>query len=230
MGYYTNVIFKNRRINFDESDNENHKVLASEQIKAGEILLIEHLVNHKSVSNMLSYVKNNKDLFESLYPRSRSYSYEDRAIGSDKEDEIMELAIEKVQKNVFCINGRNGEKYYALGVNVSKFNHKRMPNTYMNIAKMHGNNKCLCFVAIKSRMNIEKGEEITINYGRGYFSESEGEEAPKSMNMSDTINILEKYMDKPIFDKIYKNMALANSECIYQYDKGEIVIGKKLKN
>jgi hypothetical protein len=32
MVYYTNLIFKNRKIYFDTSDNENHKVVALEDI------------------------------------------------------------------------------------------------------------------------------------------------------------------------------------------------------
>ena len=40
MGIYTNLIFKNRKIFFDTSNNENHKVLALEDIGKGDIRIL----------------------------------------------------------------------------------------------------------------------------------------------------------------------------------------------
>jgi hypothetical protein len=105
MVYYTNVVFKNRKIYFDVNDNENHRVLASEDINRGEILFIEQLASNKSSGKIISYVKHNKELFDNLYPRPRTYEYEDRVKGSATEKEVEKLATEKVQKK--CILYQN---------------------------------------------------------------------------------------------------------------------------
>lgn len=229
MVYYTNLIFKNRKIYFDTSDNENHKVVALEDINEGDILLIEHLASNESSTKIICYVRNNKELFDNLYPRPRTYEYEDRAKGSDTEKEVDKLATEKVQKNVFGINVNSGGHYYAIGVYVSKFNHNRNSNTVMNIENI-GHKKQLCYVAITANQNIQKGSEITINYGKGYFDETEGIELPQSIDITDTVkNILNKYMDKPVFHQVYNNLALADCECMYHYDEKSIIISKKIK-
>ncbi len=226
MVYYTNVVFKNRKIYFDVNDNENHRVLASEDINTGEILFIEQLASNKSSGKIISYVKHNKELFDNLYPRPRTYEYEDRVKGSATEKEVEKLATEKVQKNVFCIKINTGEEYYVIGVYVSKFNHNKLHNTNMNISNI-GKQKQLTYVAITANQDIKKGDEITINYGKAYFNETEGIELPQSVDISDTIkNILKKYMNKAVFHQVYNNLALADCECIYRYDNESIFIAK----
>jgi hypothetical protein len=231
MEYYTNVIFKNRKIYFDVNDNENHRVLASEDIKAGGILFIEHLASNESSSKITSYVKFNKELFDNLYPRQETYEYEDRAQGSSTEKEVENLATEKVQKNVFGIIVDSGGEYYAIGVYVSKFNHNKFPNTCMcieNIDYIKDTRKQLCFVAILANKDIQSGSEITINYGKGYFDETEGCQIRKKINNIDITvkNILNKYMEKPVFHQVYNNLALADCECIYHYDNESKFIAK----
>lgn len=229
MFCYTNVIFKNRKIYFDTNDNENHKVIALEDIKSGDILLIEQLASNKSSSKIISYVKHNKELFDNLYPRPRTYEYKDRAKGSSVEKEIEQLATEKVKKNVFGIEVNSGGYYYAIGVYVSKFNHNKIPNTCMsieNICYIKDTRKQLCFVAISANEDIKKGDEITINYGKGYFNETEAHQ--KGLGKIDITvkNILNKYMDKEVFHQVYKNLALADCECIYLYDNESIFIAQ----
>jgi len=231
MVYYTNVIFKNRKIYFDVTDNENHRVLASEDIKAGEILFIEQLASNESSSKIISYVKHNKELFDNLYPRPRTYEYEDRVKGSATEKEVEKLATQKVQKNVFNITINSAGEYYAIGVYVSKFNHNKFPNTCMcieNIDYIKDTRKQLCFVAILANKDIQSGCEITINYGKGYFDETEGCQIRQKLdNIDITVkNILNKYMDKPVFHQVYNNLALADCECIYRYDNERIFIAK----
>lgn len=224
MVYYTNIIFKNRKIQFDSSDNENHKVLASDHIKAGEILLIEHLASNHSSTKIMSYVKHNKELFDNLYPRTRSYGYEDRI---NKEDEVEKLAHEKVQKDVFRVENNNGEEYYAIGIHVSKFNHKIIPNTYINIKNIGDKNKQLCFMSITASQDIQIGSEININYGKGYFDEKESVEMPQSADESNTVkNILNRYMNKPAFHQVYDNLALADCEFVYHYDDENMFVAK----
>ncbi len=234
MVYYTNLIFKNRKIHFDTTDNENHKVVASQDIKIGEILFIEHLASNESSSKIISYVKHNKELFDNLYPRPRTYAYEDRAKGSRTEKEVEKLATEKVQKNMFSIKVNSGEEYYAIGVYVSKFNHNKFPNTCMcieNIDYMKDKRKQLCFVAILANEDIQSGSEITINYGKGYFNEIEGYQIRQNIDKIDITvkNILNKYMDKPVFHQVYNNLALADCKCVYHYDDETMFIAKKSK-
>ena len=228
MVYYTNLIFKNRKIYIDTNDNENHKVIASEDINEGDILLIEHLASNESPTKIIIYVKHNKELFDNLYPRPRTYEYEDRAKGSATEKEVEKLATEKVQKNVFDIHMNSGGHYYAIGIYVSKFNHNTNHNTCMRIENIGDKNRQLCYVAITANHNIQKGSEITINYGKKYFDETEGIELPQSVDMTDTVkNILNKYMNKPAFHQVYNNLALADCKCVYHYDEETIFIAKK---
>jgi hypothetical protein len=234
MVYYTDIIFKNRKIYFDVNDNENHRVLASEDIKAGEILFIEHLASNESSIKIISYVKHNKELFDNLYPRPRTYEYEDRAKGSATEKEVEKLATQKVQKNVFGITINSGREYYAIGVYVSKFNHNKFPNTCMcieNIDYIKDTRKQLCFAAILANEDIQSGSEITINYGKGYFNEIEGYQIQQRIDKIDITvkNILNKYMDKHVFHQVYNNLALADCKCVYQYDDETIYIAKKIK-
>jgi SET domain-containing protein len=96
----------------------------------------------------------------------------------------------------------------------------------MNISNI-GKQKQLTYVAITANQDIKKGDEITINYGKAYFNETEGIELPQSVDISDTIkNILKKYMNKAVFHQVYNNLALANCECIYHYDNESIFIAK----
>jgi hypothetical protein len=234
MVYYTNLIFKNRKIYFDTSDNENHKVVALEDINEGDILLIEHLASNESSTKIISYVRNNKELFDNLYPRPRTYEYEDRAKGSATEKEVDKLATEKVQKNMFSIKVNSGEEYYAIGVYVSKFNHNKFPNACIcikNIDYMKDTRKQICFVAILANEDIQSGSEITINYGKGYFNVIEGYQIRQRIDKIDITvkNILNKYMDKPVFHQVYNNLALADCKCVYQYDDETIFIAKKSK-
>lgn len=215
MAYYTNIIFKNRKICFDTSNNDNHKVLTLEHIKAGEILLIEHLASNENEYKIINYVKYNKHLFDNLYPRQKLYNYDDRITNKE---EVEKLAVEKVQKNVFSIKTNNEKQYYGIGVYVSKFNHNQNSNTCINISNI-GEQKQLTYVAIIANNDIQKGDEITINYGKGYFNETEGSEMPQLYYISNIIkNILCKYMNKQIFDEIYNNLALADCKCVYYYD------------
>jgi len=76
------------------------------------------------------------------------------------------------------------------------------------------------------------GSEITINYGKGYFNETEGIELPREcIDESETVqNIIKKYMDKPMFHQIYDiydNLALADCEYTYHYDDKTILTTNK---
>ena len=117
------------------------------------------------------------------------------------------MATEKVQKNVFGIIVDSRGEYYAIGVYVSKFNHNKFPNTCMcieNIDYIKDTRKQLCFVAILANKDIQSGSEITINYGKGYFDETEGWQIRKKINNIDITvkNILNKYMEKPVFHQV----------------------------
>ena len=223
MGIYTNLIFKNRKIFFDTSNNENHKVLALEDIGKGDILLIEHMASNIKLIQITNYIKHNKELFDSLYPRTIKYEYEDRY--SNKEKELEELAIQKTEKNVFYLHEKN---YYAIGVYISKFNHNKNSNTSMRIANTDPRQKQLTYVVIVANEDIQKNNEITINYGKNYFNELDCVDIPQSIELSDTMkNIIYKYMNKQAFYEIHKNLVLADCNGIYLYDNDKSFITRR---
>ncbi len=220
--FYTNVIFKSRKIYFDTMDIDNHKVLASEDIKAGDILLIEHLASHSKKGKLANYVKHNQDLFDNLYPRPKLYDFEDRAYNSDKASDIDNLANEKLTRNVFEVKARGDAFYFALGIFVSKFNHKTSTNdTLAKIDMLQKQGKQLCFALITAKEDMKKGSEITIDYLQGYF------DLPKNTSIPDIAkNIMNQYMNTPEFHQIHDNQALADNCCTYHWDDHSVFVAK----
>ena len=228
MSYYTNIIFKSRKVIFNEEDNGYHKVRALEDIKEGEILLMEQLAAHQTAGKVIAYVKNNKELFKSLYPRTKEYSYEDV-----KEQEMKILAKEKVERNVFAVNTKDGA-YYAIGLYISKFNHSDTPNTDNIIHTITSkDNKQLTLASVKTNKGIKKGEELFIDYcngakfeGRDIIVDNKNYIAPLKTPLTLTKmeqKIAYKYMDKPAFETIDKNLSLADRQLIYKYDEDVLI-------
>jgi hypothetical protein len=96
---------------------------------------------------------------------------------------------------------------------------------------MKDTRKQLSFVAFLANEDIQSGSEITINYAKGYFNEIEGYQIRQNIDkIYITVkNILNKYMDKPVFHQVYNNLALADCKCVYHYDDETIFIAKKSK-
>lgn len=63
------LLFKNLKMTFDTTNNNNHKVVALDDIKAGELLMIEKAVVAFDGENLISQIVSDKELFDNLYPR-----------------------------------------------------------------------------------------------------------------------------------------------------------------
>lgn len=192
LSYMQNTvpIIVNQNIQFDISDNSNHRVVSQQDIKAGELLLLEKLASHCNRYTMISFIISNKDLFNNLYPRI-----------TPSTNNIEELAVTKFQKNVFHIDNsyllnKNIEKLkkikisleqpnadiiilekeyrcvvksinnydiesYALGFYISKFNHASRPNIDIHFITYNKNNIFVCAI---SNQDISKGTELNIYY------------------------------------------------------------------
>ena len=237
MAYYTNVIFQNRKINFEETNMEYHRVIALEDIKEGHLLFMEHLAHHQESQKIISYVKNNQILFDSLYPRTETnYTYEDRVL---KEKEVGNLAVEKVAKNVFKLNQGKHNEFFAIGNKISKFNHHNTnPNCSLviTIETHNGSGKQLSVASLKANKNIKKGDELFIYYGQNMIFERDEISIGKGKRnyIEPTVNlnqmelkIAHQYMSKPMFHTIYDNLALADNSWIYHYDDNSLIIGSK---
>lgn len=237
MAFYTYVIFQNRKITFEESNIKYHKVIAVNDIKQGDLIFMEHLAHHQESQKIISYVKNNKILFDSLYPRTeKKYTYEDRVL---KEKEVGNLAVEKVAKNVFKLNHGKHNEFFAIGDKISKFNHHNTnPNCSLviTIETHKGSGKQLSVASVKANKDIKKGDELFIYYGQNMIFEGDEISIGKGKRnyIEPTIDlnqmelkIAHQYMDKPMFHLIYDNLSVADNLCIYQYDDRVSFIGMK---
>lgn len=237
MAYYTNVIFQNRKITFEETNIKYHRVIANDDIKQGELLFMEHLAHHQENHKIVSYVRCNKILFDTLYPRTeKKYTHEDRFL---KEKEVGDLAVEKVAKNVFKLNHGKHNEFFAIGDKISKFNHHNTnPNCSLviTIETHKGSGKQLSVASLKANKNIKKGDELFIYYGQNMIFEGDeisisgGEknyiEPTIDLNQME-LKIAHQYMEKPMFHTIYDKLALADNCWIYHYDDSSLLIGSK---
>jgi hypothetical protein len=153
-----NTIYKSEKVGFETGEKDYRYVKAEEEIWEGEILLVEHCLCVEEYECMRLAIIINEELFKNLYPRKEC----------ETEEEKEELCLEKIKKNVF---GREGK--YLLGLDVSRINNSRTPNAtvkyFGDLGVVYGCN--LSYVYANKK--IEKGEEICIWYGKGYFGEEE---------------------------------------------------------
>lgn len=234
MAYYTNIIFQNRKITFDETDNDYHKVIALEDLQEGELLFMEHLADNKSSSKIIAYVKNNKYLFDTLHPRTKKeYTHDDRFV---KSKEVEDLAIKKVIKNVFRLNEGTEREIFAIGKDISKFNHNNYPNCNMIIRNIDKKNIQLQLCSVKANKYIKKGDELFIYYGKNMIFDDDNifcdnekntfTEPTLEFNKME-LKIATNYMCKPVFYNVYNNLAQADNLLYYKYDEESIIIGVK---
>jgi hypothetical protein len=236
MADYTNVIFQNRKITFDETDIKYHTVIALEDIKEGELVFMEHLAHHTETQKIVSYVKNNKILFDTLHPRTeKKYTHADRLKG----DEVGLLAVKKVEKNVFRLNQGEHNEYFAIGNKISKFNHHNdNPNCNLIIQLLnHKENEIiqLCLTSVKANKDIKKGDELLIYYGK--YMRFEGDDIlgdgkstyvePTNVLNKMELKIAHQYMKKPMFHQVWNNLSVADNYWIYHYDEDSVLIGSK---
>jgi hypothetical protein len=198
----TNTIFKSNKISFETRDDDYRYVKATTDIEEDELLLIEHCYYTKDLNFIPNVVKHNPELFNNLYPRTIDWN-EDML----KTDEIDDLCTMKCQKNSFGCDG-----HYAIGLNISRFNHLITPNSSTSYMLIDTDIEVPILVLyIYSNKYINKDEEVTISYGKNYFGEEKEEIYLSSkLNKNYVVRIINQYIKNEIFKII-----IINHICIF---------------
>lgn len=165
--------YKSRKFEFIW-EGDYRKAVATDDIYAGDLLLLEHALyddiketNNIIVSNLLY----NENLWNEMYPRELEYNLDD-VLNNNNTDAIIDATTAKINKNVFRHDETTGT-YYALLRDGQIFNHLKEPNcNYHHISVPTRPDlphiKIYYFIAYK---DIKKGDEICTNYGNDYFKE-----------------------------------------------------------
>lgn len=145
-GEYTKIIYSNN-VKVDTSNTE-YKMIATNTIKRGDLLLAEHVIEG-GIECVMYIVAYNEILNDNLHPRTT-----DRQI-----DEI--IAREKVSLNAFL----RTEGEYCIGTNITKINHNCNPNCIISFEEINWTHGIPLIIAkIYAIRNISDGDEITISY------------------------------------------------------------------
>ena len=149
---YTGLIYQSDKIQISyDKDDDFYKVVALDDIRAGELLLAEHVVEG-SIDMLYFIVAHNQKLRRELYPR--------RPL--EKSEHL--ITVNKVMAN--CFGRENGEM--NLGVYMSKINANCSPNCIAIFEELPWfvRSRTISFVIGKvfAVANIRKNDEITINY------------------------------------------------------------------
>lgn len=152
---YTNTVYQNELIYTD--DINNYKLIKTKDtVKAGELLLIEHVFN--DTSNICQLViQENEYLHNELYPRITLWD-------ENNENERNKNARSKFLCNCF---GKNGETF-MFGNIISKINHSCNPNSILFLSGktiLHELELIVVYYTLLSIKDINKGDEVTITYG-----------------------------------------------------------------
>lgn len=206
--HITNTIFKSKKISFEIKNNYKF-VKSTQDIKKGEILLIEHTFTSEDDNIIKNAILNSPELFNNLYPRKMCWS---ENFLEEVTPEVEDLCYEKTQKNVFHNNG-----LFSIGLDISSFNHLITPNAcvkYSNFMVEKGTYCILLYVYCVR--DIMYDEEITIFYSNGY-AESLGDQITEDTNsfkLQDNYikNIHLQYIKKDICKNI-----IFNHICIIHY-------------
>jgi hypothetical protein len=158
---YTRTVYQNESIHID-TNNDYISVKAKNDIKYGELLLIEHIF--RGTDNICTLViRENEYLYNELYPRISKWSKNER-----------DDANTKSIKNRFSEDGG----IYYLGNMMSKINHSCDSNCIiLCVKKKIFDDLIINYLILYSIKNITKEDEITIMYGhiRGHNNEDDFE-------------------------------------------------------
>lgn len=184
-----NTILKSKKINYETGENDNRYVKAKEEIRVGEIILIEHCYSSKKIEMISNVIYNNPELFNNLYPREKEW---DEELIQKGIEELSKLSYKKTRKNAFCKNG-----VYMIGLDISRFNHSIEPNVTVKYLECETEEEEKCnIIYVYAHENINKEEEITISYGNGYFGDKKIKEVLFKLERNYINKIVEQYLKK----------------------------------
>jgi len=195
----TNTIYKSKKISFETKNDDYRYVNTLEEIRQGELILIEHCYSTNKNERLAHVIQNSPKLFNNLYPRKINW---DESMIQNITDDVSKLCCEKTQKNAFGIN-----EMFTIGLDISKFNHSITPNATVKYNDFKIRKDISCFIIyIYSHDTIKINEEITISYGNAYFGDNiKNEPAEFKLDGNYIKKIVEQYLKKDICKNIIFN-------------------------
>ena len=201
----TNTIFKSNKISFETKDADYRYVKSINNIKQGELLLIEHCYCNEDFDIIPDVIRTSPELFDNLYPRTVPWN---ESFMEKLTSELAELCREKAQKNSFGDKG-----IYSIGLDISRFNHSNTPTASVNyLSNSFKDIEVTCYLQyVYANCDININEEITIWYGKKYFGENiEYIEPPFKIENKYINTIASQYIRKDVCSNI-----IGNHICIY---------------
>lgn len=156
-------VFISNLISFETKEDDYRYVLATQDIKQGDLLLVEHCYSAPSFNKLATVIKATPLLFNELCPRDVVW---DSSIPIEPSEKIASLCKEKVIHNAFGHEGM-----HLIGVHATKFNHSNEPNATVKIIQCHLReiNVSCNFIYIYANKDIMMGQEVFIWYGNQFF-------------------------------------------------------------
>lgn len=228
----THTIYKSRKIEYIW-DNDYRKVIAVEDIYAGDMLLIEHGLYDditKDDNILISNILYSKKLWDELYPRKIEYSLDD-ILNSKNTDNIIDAITSKLNANIFKHEEQEGTFYTLLRDGII-FNHSKEPNAtyhHIEIPMKEGLStiKIFYFIAYK---DIKKDEEICINYGNDYFKEdidlteyNKKDTEIFTKNRNKLLTKIDKYLESPECRDVVLNHYFYKKGLVYNQDNNQYI-------
>jgi hypothetical protein len=193
----THVVYKNDKISISyDTKKDYYSITANENLKKGTFILLEHVLTSKNSEDLMFEISQDQNLMKTLYPRGmpdassmeeallREKAYrENKSNEKNPVDMFSFLASHffesKLHYNFFKFNdGRSTTA--VLGNAISKFNHNCKPNCFILPFDMFIDTE---YYGIWSLKDIDKGDELTINYSNSN-SVSDHNESKKLHNFS----------------------------------------------
>lgn len=153
---YTADVYRSPAIVIQDENNFK-SIKAVEDIKSGELLLIEHAYSNIPGACKL-IIQYNEYLFDQYHPRTTKFK---DTVDMDK-TVVAEMVGEKFAHNCFGLD----EKKYTITSTITKINHSCDPNCAVQINEKYNTEDTeTVFMEMFAVRNISKGTELTISYG-----------------------------------------------------------------
>ena len=152
-------VFISELISFATKEGDYRYVLATRDIRQGELLLVEHCYSAPSFDKLATVIKATPLLFNELCPRDVVW---DSSIPVDSSERVAALCKEKTIHNAFGHEGM-----HLIGVHATKFNHSDEPNATVKIVQCRLREiEIICnFIYIYANKDIVAGQEVCTWYG-----------------------------------------------------------------
>ena len=156
-------VFTSELISFATKENDYRYVIATKDIRQGELLLVEHCYSAPSFDKLATVIKATPVLFNELCPRTIVWN---SSIPNNSSEQIASLCKEKVIHNAFGHEGM-----HLIGVHATKFNHSDEPNATVKFLRCNLRELDIScdFIYIYANKDIDAGQEVCTWYGNQFF-------------------------------------------------------------